>query len=161
MKKSHVPFILHRQKNPQFSSHVPSNPRLKSPTDYNTGAPDHRPNRMGYKEKRRGKTMSHRKRKKGAVRRGGKQKKHPERARTKAATATVASEPPPSPSLQNGATPTSQKRSTEDSDAAVEHLEDAARHDAHLRPRLQHRELGGEAAPLLFHLDVQRAGLAA
>lgn len=49
----------------------------------------------------------------------------------------------------------------EDSDAAVEHLEDAARHDAHLRPRLQHRELGAEAAPLLFHFDVQRAGLAA
>lgn len=59
--------------------------------------------------------------------------------------------------------PTGQKRSRthEDSDAAVKHLEDAARHDARLRPRLQHRELGAEAAPLLFHLDVQRAGLAA
>lgn len=47
------------------------------------------------------------------------------------------------------------------SNAAVEHLEDAASYDAHLRPRFQHGELDAEAAALLLHLDVQRAGLAA
>jgi len=126
---------------------------------------------MGYKKKRRDKTMSHRKRKKCAAGRGGgetekasEQSLDQSRSSNSSIRAASLSKVYKTVLPVHGRKrPTGQKRSRthEDSDAAVEHLEDAARHDARLRSRLQHRELGAEAAPLLFHLDVQRAGLAA